>query len=79
MLVERRETRLGYAGIVDKSGFSKRDLARSQSGVAAIEYALLASLIAVAIVGALTATGGKVQQQWGNVDQAVGAGTQYKT
>lgn len=64
---------------MDKSGFSKRNLARSQSGVAAIEYALLASLIAVAIVGALAATGGKVQQNWNNVDQAVGTGTQYQT
>lgn len=64
---------------MDNSGLLRRNLARSQSGVAAIEYALLASLIAVAIVGALTATGGKVQQNWNNVDQAVGAGTQYQT
>ena len=64
---------------MDKSGLSKRDLARSQSGVAAIEYALLASLIAIAIVAALTSTGNKVQQNWNNVDQAVGTGTQYQT
>jgi Flp pilus assembly pilin Flp len=64
---------------VDKSGLQERSLAHSQSGVALIEYALLASLIAIAIVAALTSTGNKVQQNWNNVDQAVGTGTQYQT
>lgn len=68
-----------YCEIVDKSGLSKRNLARSQSGVAAIEYALLASLIAVAIVGALTATGGKVRQNWNSVDQSMPGGADYQT
>ena len=32
-----------------------------ESGVTAIEYALIASLIAVAIIGAVTTVGGKVK------------------
>lgn len=35
----------------------RRDWLLDESGVTAIEYGLLAALIAVAIVGALTATG----------------------
>lgn len=35
----------------------RRDWFADESGVTAIEYGLLAALIAVAIVGALTATG----------------------
>ena len=33
---------------------------RNDSGATAIEYALIASLIAVAIIGAVTTVGGKV-------------------
>ena len=51
----------------------KRILSRGQalwqdeSGVTAIEYALLASLIAVAIMGAVLALGGTVKLMWDRV------------
>ena len=37
-----------------------RNFLRNESGATAIEYALIASLIAVAIITALTTLGGKV-------------------
>ena len=64
---------------MDKSGFHKRSLARSQTGVALIEYALLASLIAIAIVAGVTSTGTKVQQNWNSVDESMPGGTEYQT
>jgi pilus assembly protein Flp/PilA len=40
--------------------FRVRNFLSDESGVTAIEYALIASLIAVAIIGAVTTVGGKV-------------------
>jgi pilus assembly protein Flp/PilA len=37
-----------------------RNFLSDESGVTAIEYALIASLIAVAVIGAVTTVGGKV-------------------
>ena len=37
-----------------------RNFLSDESGVTAIEYALIASLIAVAIIGAVTTVGGKI-------------------
>jgi pilus assembly protein Flp/PilA len=37
-----------------------RNFPSDESGVTAIEYALIASLIAVAIIGAVTTVGGKI-------------------
>ncbi|MBB3952051.1 Flp family type IVb pilin [Aureimonas jatrophae] len=37
---------------------------RDRSGATAIEYGLIAALIATAIIGALTATGTSVGDQW---------------
>jgi len=48
-----------------------------ERGVAAIEYALMLGLIAVAIVASLTATGGRVQENWNNVDAAMPGGTNF--
>jgi pilus assembly protein Flp/PilA len=39
----------------------------NESGATAIEYALIASLIAVAIVGALTSLGTKLSSEFGEV------------
>ena len=39
-----------------------RNFLSDKSGVTAIEYALIASLIAVAIIGAVTTVGGKVSK-----------------
>ncbi|MBW6493606.1 MAG: Flp family type IVb pilin [Burkholderiaceae bacterium] len=44
-----------------------RELVRDEAGVTAIEYGLLAALIAVAIIGAVSATGtslGDVYTRW---------------
>jgi len=54
-------------------------LARDETGVAAIEYALLAALIAVAIVGALGGTGKAVGNNWNEVNQAMPGGVEFET
>lgn len=41
--------------------------AADESGATAIEYGLIASLIAVAIIGALTTMSGKLQSTFGKV------------
>jgi len=40
---------------------------KDESGATAIEYGLLASLVAVAIIGALTTLGSKLQTVFGQV------------
>ena len=42
-------------------------VAKDQSGATAIEYGLMASLIAVAIIGAITTVGSKLTTTFGNV------------
>lgn len=50
-------------------------LAKDRSGVAAIEYALLASLIAIAIVTGVENLGDEVGKAWDDIAEAVlGAG-----
>jgi Flp pilus assembly pilin Flp len=46
-------------------------------GVAAIEYALIASLIALAVVAALTRLGGGVEAQYNTIDNAVPGGSRF--
>src|SRR5688500_7001339 len=46
-------------------------------GVAAIEYAILAGLIALALVVAITRLGGGVESNFNDVDQAVGTGMEF--
>ena len=41
--------------------------AKCESGATAIEYGLIASLIGVAIIGAVTTTGTKLAKTFGNV------------
>jgi pilus assembly protein Flp/PilA len=41
--------------------------AKDESGATAIEYGLIASLVSVAIIGALTTLGGKVSTTFGKV------------
>jgi len=48
-----------------------------ERGVAAIEYAFLLGLIAVGVVASITATGGRVQENWNNVDAAMPGGTNF--
>ena len=54
-------------------------LAADRSGVAAIEYALLAGVIAVALVGALLNLGGAVERSFNQTNQSMPDGTDYKT
>ena len=51
--------------------------ARDGKGGAVIEYALLASLIALALVAAIARLGGGVESNFNDVDQAVGGGTDF--
>ena len=44
-----------------------RKFIASQSGATAIEYGLIASLIGVAIIGAISATGGNLGNTFNNV------------
>lgn len=43
-----------------------------QRGVTAIEYGLIAALIAVAIIGILTAVGGSLTNVFGSVNNGLG-------
>lgn len=45
-----------------------KSLLRNCRGVSAIEYAMVASLIAVAAMAGMTSLGSKQQNQWNNVD-----------
>ena len=46
-------------------------LLRDESGVAAIEYGLIAALIAVVIIGAVTAVGTKLSSTFQSVSNAL--------
>ncbi len=48
-----------------------RNFLSDESGVTAIEYALIASLIAVAIIGAVTTVGGNVSTVFTEVGAAL--------
>ena len=48
-----------------------RNFLSDESGVTAIEYALIASLIAVAVIGAVTTVGGKVNTVFTEVGGAL--------
>jgi len=46
-------------------------LIRNESGATAIEYGLIAALIAVAAIGAMTSVGSKLNTTFGNVSNAL--------
>ncbi len=48
-----------------------RTLAQQEEGVTAIEYALIAALIAVAIVAAVTSVGSSLNRTFTNVSNAL--------
>ncbi len=48
------------------------DFARNESGATAIEYGLIAGLIAVGIIIALTAFGGAIQGMFGRIQTKAG-------
>lgn len=50
---------------------SLRHFIREESGATAIEYALIAALIAVAIIGALQVLGTSISSEFGEVSNAM--------
>ena len=54
-------------------------LAADRSAVAAIEYAIIASLIALALAGGLFKLGGSVGTSFNQTNQAIASGTDYET
>ncbi len=48
-------------------------LIKNEEGATAIEYGLIAALIAVAIIGALTSVGGQLGETFNNVSSALSA------
>jgi len=53
------------------SNRSARAFVRDENGATAIEYALMASLIALVLVGALTALGTALSNEFGEVSGAL--------
>ena len=74
---EVRWAYMGRAGVRFVHACSR--IAANRSGVAAIEYAIIVSLIALALVSALFNLGGKVEQSFEQTNQAFDSGTQYGT
>lgn len=53
-----------------------KDFIKDESGATAIEYGLIAGLIAVVIIGTLTALGGKISALFGEISEGINkAGT----
>jgi pilus assembly protein Flp/PilA len=50
-----------------------RNFFKDESGASAVEYGLLVALIAVVIIGAVTALGTNLSGKFGEVSTAVGA------
>lgn len=48
-----------------------RALLRSKDGATAIEYGLIAALIGVVIISAVTALGTSIETQFNNIEQAI--------
>ena len=67
------------ARFIRESAEPPPSIAKDETAAAAIEYALLAALIALAIVAALTGTGSAVGNNWNDVDQAMPGGVEFQT
>lgn len=48
-----------------------KNLLKDESGATAIEYGLIAALVSVAAIGALTAMGGSLQSMFGSVSDSL--------
>lgn len=51
-----------------------RTLRRDERGVTAMEYALIAALVAIVIITALTLLGSNLSQKFANIAGAIGTG-----
>jgi Flp pilus assembly pilin Flp len=67
--------------VIMKCWFNPARCARflDNRGVAAIEYALIASLVALALLTSLVGLGGAVSNQFNGVDNGVGSGTKFES
>ena len=54
---------------------SIRKLLKSKDGATAIEYGLIAALIGVVIISAVTALGTSIETQFNNIETAIAAPT----
>ena len=52
-----------------------RNLLKSKNGATAIEYGLIAALIGVVIISAVTALGTTIESQFNNIEKAIKAPT----
>jgi pilus assembly protein Flp/PilA len=52
-----------------------RNLLKSKNGATAIEYGLIAALIGVVIISAVTALGTSIETQFNNIQAAIAAPT----
>lgn len=59
--------------MLDRFKKPERTLEDDAAGATAVEYALLLSLMVLALLGALASTGGSTKDQWGNVSDKVSA------
>ncbi len=50
-----------------------RNLLKNNDGATAIEYGLIAALIGVVIISAVTALGTTIETQFNNIEQAIAA------
>ncbi len=50
-----------------------KSLAKSDEGVTAIEYGLIAALIAVVIIGSITLVGSELSDTFGTIESKLGA------
>ena len=72
---------LGRAGVRFERSQArpKEQLSSNAKGAAAIEYALLASLIALALLASISRTGDAVGNNWNEVNQAMPGGVEFQT
>lgn len=61
--------------VTDKSVAQVKNFAQDETGATAIEYGLIAGLIAVAIITAVTALGGKLSTLFSNLSSSLPKGT----
>jgi pilus assembly protein Flp/PilA len=70
-MVAQKKSRssINYSGMV----MDRRAMIRFQQGVTSIEYALLSALIAIVIIGSVSATGSALLAMWESNAKEIGA------
>lgn len=67
MSMKRPSGRNKAAMLVQRAGRAMKPLQQDQSGVTALEYSLLAALIAVVILGSVSTVGSAVTALWAQI------------